>query len=84
MDGAASVIIEVIKSSPRLVRMFASLGWMYFTLGMRVRRTRRAFERELVKQGLSRENAKHLSFCFEELEKSITGMVRRGISFGIS
>jgi len=80
--SAATVIVEVIKSSPSLVHMFLSLGWMYLTLGRRVRKTRRAFEKELLKQGVSQENAERLSFCFEELKRNITDMVKQGIRFG--
>jgi hypothetical protein len=78
----ATVIVEMIKSSPYLVRVSLSLGWMYLTLGRRVRKTRRAFERELEKQGVSQEDAERLSFCFEELKRNITGMFRQGIRFG--
>jgi len=78
----ATVIVEVIKSSPYLVHMSLSLGWMYLTLDRRVRKTRRAFEKELVKQGVSQENAERLSFCFEELKRNITGMFKQGIRFG--
>lgn len=81
--NSAAVIIEVVKSSPRLAYLLLSLGWMYLTLGRRVRETRRAFENELVKKGVSQENAERLSFCFEELERSITGTLRQGIQFGV-
>ncbi len=78
---AATVMVEVIKSSPYLAQMALSLGWMYLTLGSRVRKTRRAFEKELVKQGVSQENAERLSFCFEELKRNVTGMLKQGIRF---
>ena len=78
----ATVIIEVIKSSPYLVHMSLSLGWMYLTLGKRVRKTRRAFEKELMKQGVSQETAERLSFCFEELRRNVTSMFKQGIRLG--
>jgi len=79
----ATVIAAVIKSSPYLVHMSLSLGWMYLTLDRRVRKTRRAFEKELVKQGVSQENAERLSFCFEELKRNITDMFKQRIRLGI-
>lgn len=79
--SAATVMVEVIKSSPYLAQMTLSLGWMYLTLGSRVRKTRRAFEEELIKQGVSQENAQRLSFCFEELKRSVTDMLKQGIRF---
>jgi len=57
---------------------------MYLTLGQRVHKTRKAFEKQLILQGMSKEDAKRLSACFEELKNSITGMLKQGItgSFG--
>jgi hypothetical protein len=79
--SAARVVVEMIRSSPHLVRMSLNLGWMYLTLGRRVRKTRRAFERELRKQSMSQENAERLSFCFEELKRNIIRMLKQGIRF---
>jgi hypothetical protein len=62
--------------------MSLSLGWTYLTLGSRVRKTRKAFEKELSKQGMSQDNAERLSFCFEELKRNITGILKQGIRFG--
>lgn len=79
--SVAIMIVEVIKSSPYLVRMSLRLGWMYLTLGWRVRKTRRAFEKELLKQGISQENAERLSACYEELKRNITYMFKQRIRF---
>ncbi len=75
-------MLEVIKSSPYVVQMSLSLGWMYLTLEWKVRKARRAFEYELMKQGMSQENAERLSFCFEELKRNLTGVFGQGIRFG--
>lgn len=80
--NAASVVTAVIKSSPYLARMSLSLFWMYLTLGRRVSKTRKAFEKQLLQQGMSKEDAKRLSTCFEELKKNITGMLKQGIRLG--
>jgi len=82
--SAATVIVAVIKSSPSLVHTSLRLGWMYLTLDRRVRKTRRAFEQELVKHGVSQADAERLSFCFEELKRNITGMFKQGIRFGVT
>jgi hypothetical protein len=60
--------------------MSMSLFWMYLTLGHRVRKTRKAFEKQLVMQGMSKEDAKRLSACFEELKNNITGILKRGVT----
>jgi hypothetical protein len=77
--STASVVTSVIKSSPYLALMFLSLFWMYLTLGRRVGKTRKAFEEQLVQQGMSRQDAKRLSACFEDLKDNITGMLRQRI-----
>ena len=41
----APVVVAVIKSSPHLAQLSLTLLWVYLTLGRRVSKTRRAFER---------------------------------------
>ena len=59
--SAASLMITVIKESPYLVRMSFGLLYPYLTLGSHVRRTRKAFEEQLILAGMSREEAMRLS-----------------------
>jgi hypothetical protein len=59
-----------------------SLGWMYMTIGWRVRNTRRAFEKELIRIGMTKKDAKRLSMAFEELKDNVLGMVKGGIFSG--
>jgi hypothetical protein len=74
-----SVVTAIIKSSPHLVRISLSFLWIYLTLGSSVRRTRKAFEKQLMQEGMSKEDAKRLSGCFEDLKNNITGMLKQGI-----
>ena len=74
----ASTVITVVKSTPYLTMISLSLFWMYMTLGSRVRKTRRAFEKQLIQQGMSKKDAKRLSSCFEDLKNNITFVIRRG------
>jgi hypothetical protein len=60
--------------------MSLSLFWTYVTLGKRVRKARRAFEQQLIIQGMTKEDAERLSACFEELKNSLTHALRRGIA----
>jgi hypothetical protein len=78
--SAASVLTEMIKSSPHLARMSLHLFYMYLTLDSRVRKTRKAFEKQLVLAGMSKDDAKRLSACFEELKNNITSMLKQGIA----
>jgi len=80
--STVSIFTTVIKSFPQLVLMTLSLLWMYLTLGRRVSKTRKAFEKQLIQQGMSKEDAKRLSACFEDLKDNITGMLKQGIRLG--
>jgi hypothetical protein len=53
---------------------------MYLTLGHRVRKTRKAFEKQLIMEGMSKPDAKRLSACFEDLKNSVTGMLKQGVT----
>jgi hypothetical protein len=55
---------------------------MYATLNKRVGKARKSFESELVQQGISRQDAKRLSACFEDLKNDITGFVKQGMRLG--
>jgi hypothetical protein len=77
----ASMAKAVFQASPHLALMGISLSWMYLTLGWRVRKARRAFEKQLISQGMSKEDAKRLSACYNELKNSITNILRRQVTF---
>jgi hypothetical protein len=74
-----STLTTMISSTPYLIRMFLSVSWMYLTLGRRVRKTRRAFEKQLIIGGMAKEDAVRLSACFEELKNSMTRTLRNGM-----
>jgi hypothetical protein len=78
--SAGSVMSTVLKSSPYLARISLDLFWVYITLGSRVRKTRKAFERQLIMEGMSKADAKRLSACFEDLKNNITGMLKQGVT----
>ena len=79
--SVASMVKALFKATPHLALMGISLSWMYLTLGWRVRKARRAFEKQLISQGMSKEDAKRLSACYNELKNSITNMFRREVTF---
>jgi hypothetical protein len=60
--------------------MSFSLFWTYLTLERRVQKTRKAFEEELVSQGMSSEDAKRLSSCYEDLKNSMTRVLRQRVA----
>ena len=73
------LVLAALKSTPHLARLSLSLSWTYFTLGWKVRRARRAFEKQLIAQGMSKSDAEQLSKFLEDLKDSITAMVKQGL-----
>jgi hypothetical protein len=80
----ATIMKSVIKSTPHISILLLNVLWVYLTLGMRVRKTRRAFEKQLVEQGMTKEDAKRLSACYQDLKDNISVAVKQGITGGFS
>lgn len=76
----AETVVAVLKSTPHLAHLSLTLSWTYFTLGWKVRRARRAFEKQLVAQGMSKEDAKHLSRLLEDFKNQIMATIKQGIA----
>ena len=76
--------MALFRSGPHLIRLTLNLGWMYMTLGWRVRSARHAFEKELLRMGMSKEDAERLSKAFEELKDDFVGALRGGVFSGFS
>jgi hypothetical protein len=82
--SAPEILTSVVKSAPNLARMFLDLSWTYLTLGRRVRKARKAFEKQLLLQGMSKQDAKRLSTCYEDLKKNILATLKQGMSLGVT
>jgi len=74
------LVMATLKSTPHLARLSLSLSWTYFTLGWKVRRARRAFEKQLMAQGMSKMDAEQLSEFLEDLKDSVTATVKSRLS----
>ena len=74
------MISAILVSGPHLVFLVLSLLWIAATLGRRVRKARRAFEEQLMVEGISKEDARRISVFYEELKDSIVQMSMRGVS----
>lgn len=64
LDGASSII-----------KLAVSLFWVWITLGWRVRKARKAFEKQLTKEGMSKEDAERLSRQYAYLKDEIVNGV---------
>ncbi len=74
---------SVLSASASIVRLLGSLFALWLTLGWNVRKARKAFENELIAQGMSRGDARRLSAHIENLKDEIMSTFGRSIiSFG--
>lgn len=70
-------IRAVLSIVPRFIQLFSHLFLIWVTLDWKVRKARRAFEKELVRQGISREDAKRLSKQIEILKDQMVSSIWR-------
>ncbi|MDH5691278.1 MAG: hypothetical protein OEY81_07615 [Candidatus Bathyarchaeota archaeon] len=69
--------LSLLSIFPHLARLLGSLFYLWLTLDWKVRKTRRAFEKELIKQGMSKEDAKRLSAQYTILRNNLmSGLIR--------
>ena len=68
-------IQSVLSIVASIVRIAGSLFILWATFGWKVRKTRRAFERELIRQGMSKENARELSAHYKVLKDQLMSTV---------
>jgi len=54
-------IRTVLSIIPRMAQLLAHLFWVWITLDWKVRKARKAFEKELMQQGISKEDARKIS-----------------------
>ena len=66
-------IISLVLHATRLLLSLLSL-WLSF--GWKVRRARKAFEKELVKMGMAKKDAKKLSAWYSKLKNDIKQTVK--------
>ena len=73
-------ISTIIKAGLHLSKLVLNLISVWLTLGWKVRKARKAFEKELVKSGMSKEAAKKLAKKYssvkDEVMKQLWGSVR--------
>ena len=77
--GRSLLIVSVISGAVSVVRLLFSLFLIYVTLGWNVRRARRAFEKELIKQGMPKEDARRMSAKYAALKDEALNTLKRSI-----
>lgn len=61
---------------PQIAKLIFQVFWMWMTLDWNVRKARRAFEKELVLQGMAKEDAQRLSKQIKVLKDQIMSSTR--------
>jgi len=70
----------ILGAAFSIVSLLSHLFILWLSLGWRVRRTRKAFEKELIKGGMSKEDAKRLSAHYKILKDQIISTVTHSFS----
>ncbi len=80
--GRSRLVVSVLSGAVSIVQLFFSLFLIYLTLGWKVRRARKAFERELIRVGVSKEVAKRMGARYAALkDETLNALKSRTMSF---
>jgi len=72
-------ILSALKSGYYILKMIGHLLTAWLTLGWKVRKARRSFEKQLVNVGMPREDAEQLSRVYSELKDQMLSSVKGAI-----
>ncbi len=72
-----SLLVVVLSGAAQLARLLAGLFVIWMTLDWKVWRAKRAFESELTKQGMSKDDAKRLSARYAALKDEAMNVFKR-------
>jgi len=65
------LITTILRISIRVIQLLANLFSIWITFDWKVRKTRKAFERELIQQGIPKREARRLSRSIKEAKDQI-------------
>ena len=69
-------ISSLISITLHAIRLLLSLSALWLSFGWKVRKARKAFEKELVKAGMAKKDAKRLSAWYSKLKDDIIQAVK--------
>jgi hypothetical protein len=72
-------IRSIIIAGLSLIQLLISLFVMWLTLGWKVRKTRKAFEKQLIRQGMTKRDAKRLSSQYSKLKNDVMNTLKGSI-----
>jgi len=68
--------LDILSAGAFVAGLVLSLLSIWLTLDWKVRRTRAAFEKELTRQGMTKEDARRISYNFRRLKDNIMSTIR--------
>jgi len=70
---------SIIIAGLSLIRLLLSLFALWLTLGWKVRKTRRAFEKQLIRQGMAKKDAKKLSAQYSKMKNEMMSTLKGSV-----
>jgi len=72
-------ILNIFGSSINLAKLLSSLLLIWLTLGWKVRKARKAFEKELIKQGMAKQDVNRISAQYAALKDNIENAFKQSL-----
>jgi len=72
-------ILGIFGSGIALAKLLACLFLIWLTLGWKVRKARKAFEKELTQQGMAKHDVKRISAQYAALKDNIENAFKRSL-----
>jgi len=72
-------IPSIFGSGIALIKLLASLLLIWLTLGWKVRKARKAFEEQLIKQGMAKQDAKRIGTQYAALKDTIENAFKQSL-----
>ncbi|MFB0567913.1 MAG: hypothetical protein ACETVM_04965 [Candidatus Bathyarchaeia archaeon] len=72
-------ILNIFGSGINLAKLLSSLLLIWLTLGWKVRKARKAFEKELIKQGMAKNDANRISAQYAALKDNIENAFKQSL-----
>ena len=69
-------ITAIIKAGLHLIKLILNLGFIWLTLGWKIRKARKAFEKELIEGGIPKEAVKRLGKKYASVKDEIMRQIR--------
>jgi len=78
----AKTLLNLFGLIPYLVRIALSLFFIWLTLGWKVRKARKTFERQLSAEGIPKEHVERLGRQYVKLKDDVVNAIKQSIFSG--